>query len=94
MGAMIAWTHHEKWDGSGYPRGLSGEAIPVEGRIVAVADVLDALISVRPYKQAWEPDAARAFIEKGSGKHFDPSCVAALHSVWDDVLSIRDEYVD
>ncbi|MCX7229946.1 MAG: response regulator [Burkholderiales bacterium] len=94
MGATIAWTHHEKWDGSGYPRGLSGEAIPVEGRIVAVADVLDALISVRPYKQAWEPDAARAFIEKGSGRHFDPTCVAALSAVWDDVLSIRDEYVD
>ncbi|MEI7443566.1 MAG: HD domain-containing phosphohydrolase [Burkholderiales bacterium] len=94
MGASIAWTHHEKWDGSGYPRGLQGEAIPLEGRIVAVADVLDALISVRPYKRAWEPDSARAFIAKGSGKHFDPSCVDALERVWDDVLSIRDEYVD
>ena len=94
MGATIAWTHHEKWDGSGYPRGLSGESIPMEGRIVAVADVLDALTSVRPYKPAWEPDAARAFIEKGSGKHFDPSCVAALCTVWQDVLAIRDEYVD
>jgi putative two-component system response regulator len=49
---------------------------------------------VRPYKPAWEPDAARAFIEKGSGQHFDPSCVAALHTVWQDVLAIRDEYVD
>ncbi|MFM1992083.1 MAG: hypothetical protein RJA99_5040 [Pseudomonadota bacterium] len=94
MGASIAWTHHEKWDGSGYPRGLKADAIPLEGRVVAVADVLDALISARPYKQAWEPEAARAFIEKGSGKHFDPACVAALGSVWDDVLAIRDEYVD
>lgn len=94
MGASIAWTHHEKWDGSGYPRGLKGEAIPLEGRIVAVADVLDALISVRPYKQAWDPEAALAFIEKGADEHFDPACVAALASVWDDVLAIRDEYLD
>jgi len=94
MGATIAWTHHEKWDGTGYPRGLAGDAIPIEGRIVAVADVLDALISVRPYKEAWQPDAARAFIQKGAGKHFDPACVAALSTVWNEVLTIRDEYLD
>lgn len=94
MGATIAWTHHEKWDGSGYPRGLKGAAIPLEGRIVAVADVLDALTSVRPYKQAWDPDEARAFIEKGSGQHFDPECVAALNSVWDELMRVRAELVD
>jgi putative two-component system response regulator len=94
MGAAIAWTHHEKWDGTGYPRGLVGEDIPLEGRIVAVADVLDALTSVRPYKQAWSVAEARAFIEKGSGKHFDPQCVRALDSVWGQIESIRVELRD
>jgi putative nucleotidyltransferase with HDIG domain len=94
MGATIAWTHHEKWDGSGYPRGLAGEDIPLEGRIVAVADVLDALTSVRPYKQAWSVAEARAFIQKGAGKHFDPACVRALDGVWAEVQSIRDELRD
>jgi response regulator RpfG family c-di-GMP phosphodiesterase len=94
MGATIAWTHHEKWDGSGYPRGLKGAEIPLEGRIVAVADVLDALTSVRPYKQAWEPEEARAFIEKGSDRHFDPECVAALNSVWNELMRVREELVD
>lgn len=94
MGATIAWTHHEKWDGSGYPRGLAAEAIPIEGRIVAVADVLDALLSVRPYKPAWEPEAARTFIEQGAGEHFDPRCVGALQAAWNDLLAIREEYAD
>lgn len=94
MGATIAWTHHEKWDGSGYPRGLKGAEIPLEGRIVAVADVLDALTSVRPYKQAWDPEEARAFIEKGSDRHFDPECVAALNSVWNELMRVREELVD
>jgi putative two-component system response regulator len=94
MGAGIAWTHHEKWDGTGYPRGLAGDDIPLEGRIVAVADVLDALTSVRPYKQAWSVAEARAFIEKGSGKHFDPQCVRALDGVWPEVQAIRDELHD
>jgi putative two-component system response regulator len=94
MGATIAWTHHEKWDGSGYPRGLRGTDIPLEGRIVAVADVLDALTSVRPYKQAWNPSDARAFIDKGAGRHFDPDCVAALSDVWHELDAIREEFVD
>ena len=94
MGATIAWTHHEKWDGSGYPRGLRGTDIPLEGRIVAVADVLDALTSVRPYKQAWTQSDARAFIDKGAGKHFDPDCVAALSLVWHELDAIREEFVD
>jgi putative two-component system response regulator len=94
MGAAIAWTHHEKWDGSGYPRGLAGTDIPLEGRIVAVADVLDALTSARAYKHAWDVSEARAFIEKGAGVHFDPQCVEALSGLWDEVRAIRDEYRD
>ena len=78
----IAATHHEKWDGSGYPRGLKSTSIPLEGRIAAVADVFDALCSARPYKAAWPPDRARAEILAGSGSHFDPACVAAFEQNW------------
>jgi putative two-component system response regulator len=94
MGATIAWTHHEKWDGSGYPRGLKGGEIPLEGRIVAVADVLDALMSQRPYKKAWDPHEARAFVERGAGGHFDPTVVEALTGIWDRIGAIREELVD
>lgn len=76
--AIIALRHHERYDGSGYPDGLSGDAIPVEARIVAVADVLDALLSPRPYKHAWTLDEALAYLEEQSGRHFDPRCVDAL----------------
>ncbi|VAX09820.1 Response regulator [hydrothermal vent metagenome] len=68
----IALTHHEKWDGSGYPNGLSGEGIPMVGRITAIADVFDALTSERPYKKPWPIDKAVAHMESESGKHFDP----------------------
>ncbi|ADV65999.1 HD domain-containing phosphohydrolase [Deinococcus maricopensis] len=78
MAEVIARTHHERWDGSGYPHGLAGEAIPIEGRIVAVADVLDALTSERPYKRAWSFEAALAEIRAQAGQHFDPQVVAAL----------------
>lgn len=71
----IALTHHEKWDGSGYPRGLSGEAIPLAGRIVAIADVFDALTSVRPYKQAWTVEAAVVLLVEQKGRHFDAALV-------------------
>ncbi len=77
-GAIIALRHHERYDGSGYPDGLVGEAIPLEARIVAVADVLDALISRRPYKEAWTLDAALAFLYAQRGRLFDPRCVDAL----------------
>ncbi|KGM54084.1 cation tolerance protein CutA [Lysobacter arseniciresistens ZS79] len=76
--AIIALRHHERFDGSGYPDGLRGEEIPVEARIVAVADVLDALVSPRPYKQAWSLDDALAYIVEQSGRLFDPVCVQAL----------------
>ncbi len=78
VGREIALTHHEWWDGSGYPSGLQGEAIPISGRLVAVADVYDALTHVRPYKEAWSPAEAVAEIERRSGTHFDPYVVAAF----------------
>jgi len=74
-GAIIAISHHEKYDGSGYPHGLSGEQIPIYGRIVAIADVFDALTSHRPYKEAWPFERAIALLEEESGKHFDPELV-------------------
>lgn len=94
LACEIAETHHEKFDGSGYPRGLKGEAIPLGGRIVAVADVFDALNSPRPYKKAWPVDDSRAYIEEHSGRHFDPTCVRAFVAGWDDVLAIRARFPD
>ena len=78
LAATIAWTHHERWDGSGYPRRLKGEEIPLEGRIVAVADVFDALSSDRPYRPRLSLDEARTWILEGSGKAFDPKVVDAF----------------
>lgn len=75
MGALIALRHHERWDGSGYPDGLKGDAIPLPARIVAVADVFDALTSVRPYKPAWSPEEALSYLKSHSGTLFDPACV-------------------
>ena len=88
FGKQIARHHHEKWDGSGYPDGLAGEAIPLSARLMAVADVYDALISERPYKQAMTHDEALAFIRNGSGSHFDPRVVDALESCVDEVRQI------
>jgi two-component system, response regulator RpfG len=83
-GALIALHHHERYDGSGYPNGLTGESIPLPARIVAVADVFDAMTSVRPYKQAWPVDDAIRYIKQQVGKHFDPPCADAfLRSVRD-----------
>jgi putative two-component system response regulator len=92
--AQIALAHHEKFDGSGYPRGLAGDAIPLYGRIVAVADVFDALTSERPYKRAWPLEKAVEFLREGSGSHFDPHCVEAFLSSWDEVLAIHDRFQD
>jgi putative two-component system response regulator len=72
---LIALTHHERWDGSGYPHGLSGEAIPLVGRILAIADVFDALTNTRPYKEAWPVERAVNEISAGAGSHFDPMLV-------------------
>ncbi|MFC7299120.1 HD domain-containing phosphohydrolase [Herminiimonas aquatilis] len=94
IAATISLSHHEKYDGSGYPQGLSGEDIPLYGRIIAVADVFDALTSARPYKPAWEIDKAVALIRDGSGTHFDPKCVDAFFKDWAAVMHIYSQYRD
>ena len=94
MGAIIALGHHEKFDGSGYPNGLHGEDIPIVARVVAVADVFDALVSKRPYKHAWPVDEALAYLESQKGKHFDPRCVEAFMSNLDKVMEIYKQYAD
>jgi response regulator RpfG family c-di-GMP phosphodiesterase len=93
-GAVIAHSHHEKYDGSGYPLGLSGADIPLHGRIVAVADVLDALTSARPYKPAWPAQRAREYLCDGRGAHFDPQCVDAMLQHWPEALEIMRRYSD
>jgi CHASE2 domain-containing sensor protein len=90
MGEVIARTHHERWDGTGYPAGLAGEGIPLVGRICAVADVFDALTSPRPYKHAWTVDEALEEIAAQSGKHFDPRLAALLPGVVADYGAVVD----
>ena len=80
---LIAGAHHEKWDGSGYPRKLKGENIPIEARIVALADVFDALLSTRPYKSAFSLEKSIQILEEGSGKHFDPDLIKCFFSLID-----------
>jgi putative two-component system response regulator len=80
----FASSHHERWDGSGYPNGLSGEDIPLESRLMAIADVYDALVSERPYKKPLTHEEAMEIIEKDSGTHFDPKLVEAFLNVADD----------
>ncbi len=94
VAAEIARTHHEKFDGSGYPRGLKGTDIPLFGRIVAVADVFDALTSERPYKKAWSVEQATQLLRDGAGKHFDPACVDAFLADFHAVLAIKEKFVD
>lgn len=88
MAASIAATHHERWDGTGYPNRLAGDAIPLEGRIAAIADVFDALVSDRPYKRAWSLDEARREIQAGAGSQFDPACVAAFERRWPQIIEL------
>lgn len=92
LGEEIALTHHEKWDGTGYPKGLKGEKIPISGRICGLCDVLDALTSKRPYKNAWPIDLALEEIRKGKEAHFDPQLVDCLFSVIPKVYEIYEEY--
>lgn len=89
MGAQIALRHHERWDGSGYPDGLRGEQIPLNARIVAIADVFDALTSERPYKRAWSNEEAFAYMRDHSGTLFDKACVEALLSNEARILDIQ-----
>ena len=90
----IAHWHHEKWDGSGYPDGLCGDAIPLSARLMALADVFDALISVRVYKPAMSYEEARTLILSGSGQHFDPDVVAAFDSHFEQFVTIAERYQD
>ena len=92
--ATIAIAHHERFDGEGYPYRVAGEAIPLYGRIVAVADVFDALTSFRPYKPAWSIEASLGYINGNRGRHFDPACVDAFHKALDDILAVRAEFRD
>lgn len=90
----IAYNHHEKWDGSGYPRGLVGEDIPICGRIMALADVYDALISARVYKPAFSHEKARQIILAGNGTHFDPVVIEAFLALEEDFKTIASQYKD
>jgi putative two-component system response regulator len=90
----IAYGHHEKWDGSGYPRGLSGTAIPLSARLMALADVFDALINRRVYKQPLPPEEARRIIVAGRGSHFDPQVVDAFIAIEDEFRAIAQRYAD
>ncbi|MCA1926281.1 MAG: response regulator [Thiobacillus sp.] len=94
MGAVIALGHHEKFDGSGYPQGLAGDAIPLAARIVAVADMFDALTSKRPYKAAWSFQDALAYIQAQAGRHFDPDCSRAFERRIDTVAEIMRDLGD
>ncbi len=91
---QVALRHHEKWDGTGYPDGLQGEDIPLIARVIALADVFDALLSERPYKPAWSVERTIAHIDSQRGKHFEPKVVNALHEVLAQCLEIRDRYQD
>lgn len=92
LAADIAYAHHEKWDGSGYPQGLAKEAIPESARIVAIADVFDALTMKRPYKEAWPIDRAVAAIKEDAGSHFDPNLVDAFEQILPQLLEIKLEW--
>ena len=92
--AVVALTHHEKWDGSGYPLGLAGEDIPIEGRITAVADVFDALSSRRPYKPAFPREKCFAIMEQGRGSHFDPQVLDAFFAAGEEVVEVQLRYPD
>lgn len=94
MAHCVALTHHEKWDGSGYPRGLAGENIPLEGRIVSIADVYDALTSVRPYKRAWSSPEAIDYMQAQSGVSFDPRLLQLFLGMISQIEAIRSAYAD
>lgn len=89
---VLAIEHHEKWDGTGYPNGLKGEAISLEGRIVAIADVFDALTSKRPYKEPWSIEKTLAHMQQQAGKHFDPQLVELFIGKIDDIIAIKNAH--
>ena len=93
-GRVIAKTHHERWDGAGYPSGLVGTDIPLWGRICAVGDVFDAITSERPYKPAFPNEEALQLLKEGRGKHFDPRVVDAFFECLGEILAIQQKYKD
>ena len=92
LAAEIALCHHEKWNGTGYPEGLAGEDIPESARIVAIADVFDALTMKRPYKKAWSDDEAFEHLREGAGKHFDPKLVECFMSIKKEILETKNHW--
>jgi putative two-component system response regulator len=94
MARIIVLTHHEKWDGTGYHRGLKGEEIPLVGRITSIADVFDALTSVRPYKKAWPVQDAVTLIQREAGASFDPELVKKFVAILPQILEMREKYSD
>jgi putative two-component system response regulator len=94
LGEIIAHYHHEKWDGSGYPNGLKGVDIPIAARIVAIADVFDALTSKRPYKEPFSVGKSLAIVREGRGSHFDPDVVDAFFAIQDEIQTIKGQYDD
>lgn len=94
LASEIALYHHEKWDGSGYPKALQGDSIPISCRIVAAADVFDALLSHRPYKQPWSLDDALAYMNAQNGMHFDPQIIDIFNHLKDQIVEIRARYQD
>jgi putative two-component system response regulator len=92
LGATIALTHHEKWDGTGYPRQLTGSAIPMEGQVAAVADVFDALTSDRPYRKAFSLEETMRIMRDERGKHFDPRLIDLFFENVDQLMEIRDRH--
>ncbi|MBF0419112.1 MAG: response regulator [Magnetococcales bacterium] len=94
LGRIIALTHHEKWNGAGYPNGLRGDVIPLSGRLTAIGDVFDALTSKRPYKKAWTCDDALGLIAKEAGEHFDPNLSQLFQSLRAELIDIMERYQD
>jgi putative two-component system response regulator len=94
IAARIALTHHEKWDGTGYPLGLNGRQIPIEGRITSLADVYDALRSERPYKEAYSPEVSVEHIQGASGTHFDPEVADAFMRVQPQIEAMIGDFRD
>jgi putative two-component system response regulator len=92
--AEIAYGHHERWDGTGYPRGLSGDDIPLSARLMAVADVYDALTTKRPYKDAFTHEESIAMMEAGRALHFDPDIIDAMLSIQNEFIDIAQRYKD
>ncbi|SFE46181.1 response regulator receiver modulated metal dependent phosphohydrolase [Paracidovorax wautersii] len=94
LASTIALTHHEKWDGSGYPRGLVGREIPLESRIIAIADVFDALTTRRPYKDAWNVEDAMDYLHSQAGRHFDPDLVGPFSALKPQLLQVREQWAE